>query len=352
MENFKNDLRGLKTTKETELLRVKYLGRKSELAAFFNVLNSLPIEEKKTAGQRANEYRKKITAALEQKTSELKSAEEQKLRLQNKIDVTIPGAKIDIGHLNIITKMINQIEFIFGSMGFEIVEGPEIEDEYHNFDALNIPKNHPARDKWDTFWLRTRTSAGITTRTATDITRTGADISVNSRINQRKPALLLRTHTSPVQIRYMETHNPPFRIVAPGRIYRYEATDASHSHTFYQLEGLVVGKDISLANFKFIIEDFFRKFFSAAKIEFKFVPSYYPFVEPGLDVLMKWGDGWLEVAGAGMVHPNVFQSVGYVKGDWQGFAFGFGIDRLVMIKYEIPDIRLLYSGDLRFIKQF
>ncbi len=332
-ENFKNDIRNAKNASDIEVLRIKYLGRKSELAEFFGGLNVLPIETRKMAGQRANEAREKIGAILDKKAQEFREKEKNNLNATNKIDITIPGKKIELGHLHILTKLINQIEAIFASMGFEIAEGPEIEDEYHNFDALNIPKNHPARDAWDTFWLRQNEIKNQKSKIKND------------------GKLLLRTHTSPAQIRYMETKNPPFRIIAPGRIYRYEATDASHSHTFYQLEGLMVDKDVSLANLKFIIEEFFRKLFKN-DIQFKFCPSYYPFVEPGIDVYMKWQNKWLEVAGAGMVHPNVFKAVGYVPGDWRGFAFGFGIDRLAMIKYNIPDIRLLYSGDLRFIRQF
>jgi len=206
-------------------------------------------------------------------------------------------------------------------MNFSVVSGPEIETEYYNFDALNIPANHPARDMWDTLWLK------------------------NSK-------LLLRTHTSPVQIRYMEVHQPPFQIIVPGRVFRYEATDASHEINFYQVEGLMIGPNVTLANFKFIVEEFFRKLYGP-KVQFRFRPSYFPFVEPGLEVDIKLtGDKWLEVMGAGMVHRNVFDAVHYNPEQVQGFAFGMGLDRLAMIKYNIPDIRLFYSGDLRFIRQF
>ncbi|HEY4509387.1 MAG TPA: phenylalanine--tRNA ligase subunit alpha, partial [Candidatus Paceibacterota bacterium] len=195
--------------------------------------------------------------------------------------------------------------------------------ERYNFDALNIPANHPARDMWDTFWLKPKTAG-----------------------------YLLRTHTSPVQIRYMEKHNPPLRVIAPGRIFRYEATDASHEINFYQLEGLMVGEHVSVANFKAIIEEFYRQFFEKP-VSIRLRPSYFPFTEPSFEIDMRFGkSGWLEIMGAGMVHPNVFRAVGYIPGEWQGFAFGMGLDRLAMMKYKIPDIRLLYSGNLHFLGQF
>ena len=226
------------------------------------------------------------------------------------------------------SKIEEEIRQIFLSMNFSVVEGPEVEDEYHNFDALNIPPDHPARDMWNTFWLKMTNN--------------------RSSVVGRK---LLRTHTSPMQIRYMETHNPPFQIIVPGRVFRYEATDASHETNFYQIEGLMVGKNISLANFKFVIEEFFKKFFGR-EIEFRYRPSYFPFVEPGVEVDIKFKNKWLEIMGAGMVHRNVFEAVKYNPYEWQGFAFGMSLERLTMIKYNIPDIRLFYSGDLRFIKQF
>jgi phenylalanyl-tRNA synthetase alpha chain len=224
---------------------------------------------------------------------------------------------------------MRKIEEIFQTIGFRIVEGPDIETEYYNFDALNIPKDHPARDAWNTFWLKTKPEK-----------------------------LLLRTHTSPMQIRFMEKNQPPFRIIVPGRVFRYEATDASHFYNFYQLEGLMVDKQINVANFKAIIEEFLKKLFGL-DVEMRIKPSYFPFVEPGFEVDIRQNPKsqtpnpkWLEIIGAGMVHPNVFKAVGYVPSNWQGFAFGVGIDRIAMLKYKINDIRLLYSSDLRFINQF
>ncbi|NOY35438.1 MAG: phenylalanine--tRNA ligase subunit alpha [bacterium] len=245
---------------------------------------------------------------------------------EKKLDVTAPGKKIELGHLHPLTQAQKKATDIFSSMGFEIAEGPELETEYYNFDALNIPKNHPARDMWDTFWLKNPKS------------KTGN--------------ALMRTHTSSVQIRYMEQNKPPFRIIAPGRVFRYEATDATHEIQFYQLEALMVGKDINFANLKAVIETFFRKFFNSKDIEVRLRPSFFPFVEPGMEMDMKFKGEWMEMGGAGMVHPNVLENVKLDPREWQGFAFGMGIDRLAMIKHKIDDVRLFYSGDLRFIKQF
>lgn len=245
-------------------------------------------------------------------------------------DITVPGRRPERGHLHPLTLVQRRACEIFSSMGFEIAEGPEVETEYYNFDALNIPENHPARDLWDTFWLRQEPKA--------------------SRAKSQR--LLLRTHTSPVQIRYMEKNNPPFRIIAPGRVFRYEATDATHEIQFYQLEGLMVGKEITLANLKAVMESFFQKFFENKDIKIRLRPSYFPFVEPGVEVDMKFKGDWMEIAGAGMVHPKVLENAKIDPRQWQGFAFGMGIDRLAMIKYKIDDIRLFYSSDLRFINQF
>ena len=248
-----------------------------------------------------------------------------------KFDITVPGERIIGGHLHPLTLVRRKIEEIFQAMGFSIVEGPEVETEWYNFDALNIPKDHPARDVWDTFYL--------------------------------KKGGLLRTHTSPVQVRYMQTHQPPFRIIVPGRIFRHEATDASHEINFYQVEGLMVGKEISASNFKAIIQEFLSRFFDK-RIAIRLRPSFFPFTEPSFEVDIKClvcgGRGcsvcsrtcWLEVIGAGMVHPNVLRAGGINPRNWQGFAFGLGMDRLAMMKYKIDDIRLFYSGDLRFLQQF
>lgn len=237
-------------------------------------------------------------------------------------------------HIHPISSLIREMNSIFYEIGFAFIEGPERESEYYNFDALNIPANHPARDIWDTFWLKPE--------------------------NSRK---LLRTHTSPVQIRYMEKNKPPIRIIAPGKVFRYEATDTTHESQFYQIEGLMIGKDITLAHLKGVLETFFEKFFGD-KIEIRFRPSFFPFVEPGVEVDISCfkckssgcrickQTGWIEMLGAGMVHPKVLENVGIDSRKWQGFAFGAGVERFGMFKYGVDDLRLFHNGDLRFVHQF
>lgn len=247
------------------------------------------------------------------------------------------------GSIHPLTQIIENSAEIFKKIGFAVAEGPEIEDEYHNFDALNIPAHHPARDMWDTFWLK-----------------------------PREDGKLLRTHTSPVQVRYAKEHNPPIRIIVPGKTFRHEATDATHEAQFFQLEGLMIEENVSLANLKWVLEFYFENLFGS-KIPVRFRPSFFPFVEPGVEVDMKCfkcsgsglldgntkntcstckGTGWIEIMGAGMVHPKVLLSMGINPLKYKGFAFGCGVDRLAMLKFAIPDVRMLYEGDLRFINQF
>ena len=324
---------------ELDQLKIKYLGRNGYLTDVLKSLKDLAIEEKRKIGSEANALRQKLEEIFTERKNTLARNIEYK-----PIDISIPGKKKEIGHIHPISKIQEQIEDIFSSMSFTIAEGPEIETEFYNFDALNIPANHPARDMWDTFWLKSNTK--------------------NSAQQIENQKLLLRTHTSPVQIHYMENHQLPIRMICPGKCFRYEASDASHDFQFYQFEGLMIDKDTSLANFKFVISAFFKRFFNKKDLKVRIIPSYFPFVEPGLEVdiscprcdqkgcpLCK-NTGWLEVAGAGMVHPEVFKAVGYNPKYVQGFAFGFGLERMAMIKYNIPDIRLFNSGDLRFIKQF
>lgn len=329
-----------------EKVRIKYLGRKGELTGILRSLKDVPLAERRQVGAAANALRSELASLFTEKEALFASSAGA---AGAELDVTRPGVKLHRGHLHLLTKVDKEIRDIFRSMNFSVVEGPEVETSYYNFDALNIPQNHPARDMWDTFWIRETNNQQLITRK-----KNSYKLSVESR------KLLLRTHTSPMQVRHMETHEPPFQIIVPGRCFRYEATDASHEFNFYQLEGLMVGKDVSLANFKFVVEEFFRKFFGKG-ISFRFRPSYFPFVEPGLEVDIKFAQnskskvqssGWLEVMGAGMVHRNVFDAVRYNPDTVQGFAFGMGIDRLAMIKYKVPDIRLFYGGDLRFVRQF
>ncbi|MBI2056427.1 MAG: phenylalanine--tRNA ligase subunit alpha [Candidatus Sungbacteria bacterium] len=325
------------TPEKIEEIRIECLGRKGALTAILRALKDLTAEERKTIGEEANKIRQKIESRLREKKIELERTSRESILKKEWIDVTRPGKQIKKGTLHPITQLLREAESIFASMGFATIEGPEVETEYYNFDALNIPENHPARDMWDTFWLK--------------------------KLDNSEDRLLLRTHTSPMQIRYMESHNPPIRIIVPGRVYRYEATDASHDIQFYQLEGLMVDKNISIANFKAIIRLFFSRLFEK-EITIRLRPSFFPFTEPSFEVDISCiicgqkgcsvckQSGWLELAGAGMVHPNVFKAAGYNPKEVQGFAFGMGVNRIAMMKYKIPDIRLFHSGDLRFLKQF
>ena len=325
------DIENINTESALEQMRLKYLGRKQgELTAVLRGLKDMKPGERAKVGKGANVLKNQIIKLIDKKKSELKKAQVAQTS-DKKLDITAPGKKTQIGHLHPITQVQRQIEDIFSSMGFSIIEGPEIEKEYYNFDALNIAKDHPARDMMDTFWL--------------------------------KNGLLLRTHTSPVQARYMEKNNPPLRIISPGRCFRHEALDASHEATFHQVEGLMVDKKISIANLKGIFLVFIRRLFSKdAKIRLR--PGFFPFVEPGFELDMSCiickgkgcslckQTGWLEIMPGGMVHPNVFKYAGYIPGKWQGFAFAIGLDRITLMKYKINDIRLFYQNDLRFLKQF
>jgi len=321
--------------KELDEIFKRYLGKKrGELTKILRSLKDLPKEERKTLGKEANELKDFLLRRFEEKEKEIREKIEKEKEEKEWIDVTVPGHPPLLGHLHPLTIVRRKIEEIFQSMGFSIAEGPEIEDEWHNFDALNIPPHHPARDVLSlgkTFYLK---GGGI-----------------------------MRTHTSSVQIRYLEKHNPPFRIIAPGKVFRAEATDSSHETNFYQIEGLMIGEKVSVANFKAIIQKFLEEFFKGP-LKIRLRPSFFPFTEPSFEVDMgcmvckgkgcptcKYS-GWIELMGAGMVHPNVLKAGRINPRNWQGFAFGMSLDRLTMMKYKINDIRLFHSGDLRFITQF
>lgn len=322
-------------------LKIKYLGRKSDFNAMLKGIKDLTSEEKKEVGPFANGVKRELEDLFASKEREI-AAKSFNLDAE-KIDVTIPAKKPKRGHMHILSQVQYEIEDIFTSMGFEIADGPEVETEFYNFDALNMPKFHPARDMQDTFWLKNNQQQ--TTN------------------NKQQERVALRTQTSSVQIRYMEKHKPPFRIVAPGRVFRREATDTTHEHTFYQFEALVVGDDINVANMKHVAQEFFSRFFKK-DVKVRLRPSYFPFVEPGFEFDITCtvcggkgcsacrGGGWLELGGAGMVNQNVFVACGYPRNRYQGFAWGFGLERLAMMKYKIDDVRLFHSGDLRFINQF
>lgn len=329
-EKFISELKAVGTRAELEILHTRYLGRKGEINDALKEIKDLEAEEKAKQGEELNHLKEEITGLLAEKEKELKEVSGRDL-LKEKIDITAPGKKLARGHLNPRTIVLRQVENIFQSLGFSVVDGPEVETDWYNFEALNLPKDHPARDMQDTFYL--------------------------------KNGQLPRTHTSPVQVRFMEKNNPPLRIIVPGRVFRREATDATHDYQFYQVEGLMVDKTISVANFKAVIEEFFTRFYGQ-KVTVRLRPCFYPFTEPSFDIEMGCvfcnqagcrvcsQTGWLEMAGAGMVNQKVFEAAGYVRNEWQGFAFGFGFERLVMMKYKINDIRLFNSGDLRFLSQF
>lgn len=322
------EIEAIKNTKELDNFRVKYFGRKGKFAEILDSLQNLPAEKRPKIGKELNLFKKELIGILGNKLSDFKARVAKK---KDWFDISAPGAKLLVGHLHPRTLVLRKIEDIFQSLGFSIVEGPEVETDWYNFESLNFPKDHPAREMQDTFYL--------------------------------KNGLIPRTHTSPMQVRYMEKHNPPLRIIVPGRVFRHEATDVSHEAQFYQVEGLMVDKDISIANFRAIIEEFFKRLYKE-KIEIRLRPSYFPFTEPSFELDMGCvfckgkgcrvcgQGGWLEIGGAGMVNQFVFQSAGYARNDWQGFAFGLGFERIVMMKYKINDIRLLNSGDLRFLSQF
>ncbi|MCL5006829.1 MAG: phenylalanine--tRNA ligase subunit alpha [Patescibacteria group bacterium] len=349
------DIESAENPEELKKLRIKYVGRKSDLTRNLRGLKDLTLEEKRTLAPKLQKIKRSIEELLDSKEREFSSIKEAA-----KADLTRPGIRHRTGHLHPLTIMERKVVDIFSSMNFSVVDGPEVETEHYNFDALNIPANHPAREMWDTFWLKPSATSEIIAK----------NLQISEGAKERPgERLLLRTHTSPMQVRYLETHTPPLQIIVPGRVFRYEATDASHEANFYQVEGLMVGKDVSLANFKYVIGEFLKKMFGS-ETEFRFRPSYFPFTEPSLEVDIRLVGGksksnanlkaiaesrksdWLEVMGAGMVNQKVFEAAHYNPGEWRGFAFGVGLERLAMLKYKIPDIRLFYGDDLRFIDQF
>ena len=304
-----------------EDFRIKYLGRKGKITQMLGQIGQLTLEQKPRAGQLANKIKKEVTEAFEQLKNTLLQSQEQTPEL---IDVTLPGIPVNIGKTHVITQTLNELLEIFGRMGFAVAYGPEVEDEWHNFVALNIGPDHPARDPFDCFYIDDN--------------------------------VLLRSHTSPVQIRIMEHTKPPIRIVAPGRVYRPDTVDATHMYMFHQLEALVVDEGVSMVDMKTTIAQFIHAFFSP-DTKWRFRPSFFPFTEPSAEVDLLLADktgkeSWVEMGGCGMVAPSVFDAVGIDNEKYTGWAFGFGVERLAMRKYGIADIRLLFENDLRFLKQF
>jgi len=306
---------------ELEAWRIRYLGTKGAVKAVMQRLKEVSGDQRAAAGKAANELKNALQAGFQAAQASLAGAEKSAVPA---VDVTLPGAKPNIGHTHVITQTINEICDIFGRMGFDVAYGPEVEDEHHNFEALNIPPWHPARDPLDNFYIN--------------------------------EAAMLRSQTSTVQIRVMESHDPPVRIIAPGRVYRPDAVDATHSFMFHQVEGLYVDENVTMADLKTCLNEFSTAYFGH-EVSVRFRPSFFPFTEPSaeMDVLFEYANGsskWMEMLGCGMVHPNVLTAVGYDAEKYTGYAFGMGVERLVMRKYNIPDIRLLYAGDVRFLHQF
>ncbi len=324
-------LENVHTSGQIEEIRVKVLGKKGSLTQLLRGMGSLSPEERPIVGQLVNEYRSMLEEKIDQRESELLQREKVERMKEETIDITIPGKKVTFGKLHPLSIVLDQIVDIFVGLGFEVAEGPEIEWDYYNFEALNIPRNHPARDTQDTFY-----------------------------INEN---ILLRTHTSPVQVRVMEKDKPPIRIINPGRVYRSDAVDATHSPIFHQIEGLVVDKGISMSDLKGVLEIFAKELYGEST-RTKLRPHHFPFTEPSAEVDVSCSvcngagcrvcsyTGWIEILGAGMVHPKVLQMSGIDPEVYSGFAFGMGLDRVTMLKYGINDMRLLFENDIRFLKQF
>src|SRR3954447_11172863 len=341
--DFREDLARLSSAQDLQTLRDKYLGRKNGvITALMKSVASAAPDAKPALGRLANELKQEI----EQQLTDHRAAMEATRAPVDAVDITLPGRKPPLGHRHPLTIVREQIESIFSRMGYQVLEGPEVEDDYHNFEALNMPAEHPARDMQDTLYLAAPVPAGRSVEGTRD-----------------RPATLLRTHTSGMQIRYMETHQPPVRLIAPGRVYRRDGLDLTHSPMFSQVEGLVVGEDVTLADLKGTLVAFARELFGEERGT-RFRPSFFPYTEPSgeLDVScaacggrgcnMCKGTGWIEVLGSGMVHPAVFEAVGYDSERYTGFAFGVGIERLALLKWGVEDIRLFYENDLRFLEQF
>lgn len=333
-----DDLSSLSDLRELEAWRVRYLGKKSELTQILRGLASLPLEERKSVSASANEIKAFFETSHRENKESLKERTYRDLEttVKGEKDVTLPGRPIPLGRLHPTTQMLCKICDIFVALGFQVLEGPEVEWDYYNFEALNIPPDHPARDMFATFWI-------------------------DAESGQRP--MLLRTHTSPMQIRVMERTRPPVRVVVPGKVYRYEATDATHESMFYQIEGLAVDEHTTFSDLKGTLYEFAKRLFGEER-QVRFRCDYFPFVEPGVEMAIDCmvcggsgcrlcsGTGWIEILGAGMVHPDVLRRVDYDPEVYTGFAFGLGLERIPMLMYGIDDIRLFYSNDLRFLRQF
>ncbi len=309
----------IESAAELEQVKARWLGKAGQLTELMKTLGSLTAEERPRVGARINAAKEQVEKALQARREALRAKALEEQLAQESLDVTLPGRGRGRGSLHPVTRTLARIEQLFHSIGFEIADGPEIETDFYNFTALNIPENHPARAMHDTFYVD------------------GEHV--------------LRTHTSPVQIHYMQSHRPPIKIVAPGRVYRVDS-DATHSPMFHQVEGLWVDEAVSFAHLKGVVQDFLQRFLEREDLRVRFRPSFFPFTEPSAEIDMSWNDGWLEIGGCGMVHPNVLRHGDIDSERYTGFAFGLGVERLAMLRYGVDDLRLFFENDLRFLKQF
>lgn len=309
---------------DLEQAKALFLGKNGSLTALLKSLGSLSAEDKPAAGAAINVVKQAVEGLLNKRRDDILAAEQSAKLANETIDVTLPARGKSRGSLHPVTRTLARVEALFHSIGFDVATGPEIETDFYNFTALNIPEDHPARAMHDTFYVDT---------------------------NDESLGHVLRTHTSPVQVHYLQTHTPPVKIIAPGRVYRVDS-DATHSPMFHQVEGLWVDETVSFANLKGVVQDFLQRFFEREDLEVRFRPSFFPFTEPSAEIDMRWGNGWLEIGGCGMVHPEVFGHVGIDPEKYRGFAFGLGIERLAMLRYGVNDLRLFFENDLRFLRQF
>ena len=335
LEQIKNsveaELSAAESMETLEAIRIKYMGKKGELTAVLKGMGKLSKEERPVIGALANEIRQNLEKEIEEKKAVILAAEEEKKLSEEVIDITMPGKRTKEGKLHPLTQVMNQLKDIFLGMGFSIAEGPEVEYDYYNFEALNIPKDHPARDTQDTFYIEDN--------------------------------IVLRTQTSPMQVRVMEKQKPPIRVIAPGKVFRSDTVDATHSPVFHQIEGLVVDKGVTMADLKGTLEMFVKSLYGKST-QVRFRPHHFPFTEPSAEMdiscfncggkgcSMCKGEGWVEILGCGMVHPKVLENCGIDPEEYSGFAFGIGLERVAMGKYDINDLRLFFENDLRFLKQF
>ena len=318
VESARSEAADAQQVRDVESLRVRFLGKQGLITSQLKALGSLSAQERPAAGKLINEAKQLIDALIKERRVVLERSAMDAQLADELIDVTLPGRGQSIGGLHPVTRTRERIEDFFTSIGFDVAQGPEIEDDFHNFEALNIPAHHPARAMQDTFYFG--------------------------------DGRVLRTHTSPVQIRTMQKSAPPLRIIAPGRVYRCDS-DLTHTPMFHQVEGLMVGEDVTMAHLKGILNDFLRNLFES-ELEVRFRPSYFPFTEPSAEVDIRGENGWLEVLGCGMVHPQVLENVGIDSERYTGFAFGMGVERLAMLRYRINDLRMFFDNDLRFLAQF